>query len=113
MRSPRAPARGAGSDGGGSNDQLGSEIAASIPSPGRPSQAPRPRYSGFLRRSDDGQGIVGVLYDFCGWSIELTGTPGERDGRRGYIVTGELGEPPPALRIPGLDDSADGGRGDG
>ena len=67
------------------------------------------RYAGFLRRSNDGNGIVGEIRDPWGWCITLTGMPGERDGARGYVLTGTLGEPPAALRIPLIDDAPIGG----
>jgi hypothetical protein len=62
------------------------------------------KYSGFVRRADDGKGIVGELRDSWGWCIAIVGTPGEQDGVRGYILAGTLGEPPEALRIPIIDD---------
>jgi hypothetical protein len=61
------------------------------------------RYTGFIQKAPDGQGIVGVLRDFCGWPIAITGKPGEQDGVRGYVIEGVLGEPPAALRLPIID----------
>jgi hypothetical protein len=96
------PAKGAGT---GEIETLGRagqhDQAVSTP------RQPRPQYTGFLRRSDDGQGIVGVLYDFCDWPIEFIGTPGTADGVRGYVLEGVLGEPP-SMRIPIIDDTPTG-----
>jgi hypothetical protein len=61
-------------------------------------------WTGFLRRSADGEGIEGELCDAWGWRVTITGTRGARDGVRGYILTGILGEPPKALRVPAVDD---------
>jgi len=66
------------------------------------------RYTGFIHKAADGGGIEGVIRDFCGWPIRITGKPGEQDGVRGYLIEGVLGEPPAALRLPIVDDAADG-----
>jgi len=66
------------------------------------------KYSGFIQRAPDGVSIVGELRDAWGCSIAITGTPGEQDGVRGYLLTGTLGAIPEALRIPIIDDAPDG-----
>ena len=66
------------------------------------------RYTGFIRKAPDGNGIVGVIRDFCGWPIEITGTPGTVDGVRGYVLTGVLGEPPESMRFRAIDGPAPG-----
>jgi hypothetical protein len=71
--------------------------------PGDPQEQDRrsPAYRGVLTRTADG--IAGdIACTFTGWPIHLVGT---RDGD-GYALTGRLGDPPPAWRVPYLDDPA-------
>ncbi len=34
------------------------------------------RYTGFIQKAPNGVGIVGVIRDFCGWPITITGSLG-------------------------------------
>lgn len=57
------------------------------------------RYTGYLRKENGA--VVGQLADTWGWIITLTATPSPEGG---YVLTGTLGEIPPSLRVPLLDD---------
>jgi len=59
-------------------------------------------YRGHIHRRADGT-LSGSLQDEWGWTIEITGTPDP--ARRGYALTGVLGDPPPGLRVPAIDDN--------
>ena len=59
-------------------------------------------YTGELRKGSEPNTITGRLVDGWGWEIQLTGT---RQADGSYKLDGILGETPPALRIPGLDDA--------
>lgn len=61
-----------------------------------------PQYKGELRKGDAPGTVVGVLLDKFQWKIHLHGT---RNPDGSYTLTGTLGETPPALRIPMLDDA--------
>ena len=58
------------------------------------------RYTGWLKRGDNGT-VEARITDEWGWSIDITGRFDE--ATRQYVLTGLLGEPPAALRVPAID----------
>ena len=58
------------------------------------------KYTGWLKRGADPDTIVGEIKDAWGWVIRLTG---KRDPAGGYVLEGELGEAPKALRVAAID----------
>lgn len=57
-------------------------------------------WTGTLTKGAEPGTVTGTLTDRWGWSVTLHGTlqPGG-----GYVLTGTLGEPPAALRVPAID----------
>lgn len=61
------------------------------------------QYTGHLRKNPTTGAIEGEIRDQWGWVISITATPSPEGG---YVLLGNLGEPPAALRFPVLDDPA-------
>jgi hypothetical protein len=62
-------------------------------------------HTGELRRQADGS-YAGFLVDRWGWRLEVTAHVAADDNGRFFKLEGGIGEPPPALRMPALDDRA-------
>lgn len=59
------------------------------------------RYTGRLKRLPDGR-LEGWISDQWGWEIALTAEVDRVTGD--WVLEGQLGEPPAALRVPAIDD---------
>lgn len=59
------------------------------------------RYTGRLKRLPDGR-LEGWLVDEWNWRLALVGEVDRVTGD--WVLTGQLGEPPAALRVPAIDD---------
>lgn len=63
-----------------------------------------PGYTGTLRKGEEPGTVVGELVDTWGWRLTLFGTLDRDTGT--YTLTGTLGDTPPSLRLPGLEEPA-------
>ena len=61
------------------------------------------RYTGMLRKLADGTYGGQLMDELHGWPIDITAVVAEDKDGRFFQIAGELGKPPPALRIPLLD----------
>ena len=60
------------------------------------------KYTGRILPGPGKDEVHGWLTDAWGWSITITGVRDTAGG--GYLLTGTLGDPPKALRVPAIDD---------